>query len=153
MNENPQNDREENLEAPAKLIAALKETSQLRVFVPSYVDDAAFQAARRHFEKPTKKRFGNFCRWMLWPALAAACVLMIAITRLLTASLHTRYAREDLNHDGRVDILDSFALARQLKNGAALSTAFDVNGDGVIDERDVALIAAQAVKLERGKHS
>ena len=153
MNESPQPDSEQNLEAPAKLVNALKETSRSRVFVPPYVDADVFQAARRHLEKPAKGRSGNFRRWMLWPALAVACALIVALTRLFTTSIHPRYAREDFNHDGRVDILDSFALARQLKAGGTPNATFDVNGDGVVDERDVVLIATHAVQLKKDNHS
>jgi hypothetical protein len=52
-----------------------------------------------------------------------------------------------------VDILDAFALARQLKQGGSGNLQLDVNGDGVVDERDVAALAARAVKLERGGRS
>ena len=81
-----------------------------------------------------------------------------ALTHLVTRSIsnysrQAAFAREDVNHDGRVDILDAFALARQLKAGAARATRFDINGDGVVDERDVASIAARAVRLEKGGHS
>ena len=58
----------------------------------------------------------------------------------------------DVNGDGRVDILDAFQLARQMEaNGPALLKddlrPFDRNGDGIIDETDVRLIATEAVKL------
>jgi hypothetical protein len=49
--------------------------------------------------------------------------------------------------------LDSFALARELKNGQQSPAVFDVNGDGVVDDRDVALIAAHAVELRKGNRS
>jgi hypothetical protein len=63
------------------------------------------------------------------------------------------FARGDLNHDGHVDIVDAFALARQLKQGGTRNLQLDLNGDGVVDERDVAALAARAVKLEQGGHS
>ena len=159
MNENSPSESEQNLEAPAKLIAALKENSRREIFVPPYLDQAVFRAAEKHFEKPAKKRFGTIYRRLLWAALAGACVLCIWMARLfvphqdLKSVVRTDYAREDLNHDGKVDILDSFALARDLKNGKPSPTVFDVNGDGVVDERDVALIAAHAVELGKGNRS
>jgi hypothetical protein len=52
-----------------------------------------------------------------------------------------------------VDILDAFALARQLKSGLVPGPGQDINGDGVVDERDVETIAAQAVRLQKGGHS
>jgi hypothetical protein len=52
-----------------------------------------------------------------------------------------------------VDILDAFALARQMKGGGDLGAKFDVNGDGKVDEGDVATLATKAVQLERGGRS
>ena len=57
--------------------------------------------------------------------------------------------REDLTGDGKVDVLDAFFLARQIKNGGPLDLKWDVNGDGVVDQRDVDWIASKAVSLER----
>jgi hypothetical protein len=63
------------------------------------------------------------------------------------------YAREDVNRDGRVDILDAFLLARQLQSGDNPGSSLDLNGDGVVDHRDAESIAAKAVKLEKGGQS
>jgi len=159
MNENNPSDSEGNIEAPARLVAALKESSRREIFVPPYVDRAVLKAAEQHLNKRAKKRLGNFYRWLLWPAFATVCVLGIWMARLLIpqgefkSAIRTDYAREDLNRDGQVDILDSFALARELKSGKSLPAIFDVNGDGVVDERDVALIAAHAVELRKDNRS
>ena len=95
---------------------------------------------------------------MPWVAAAAAIVLLIALPQLVRKpgggpNSDVAIARGDFNHDRRVDILDAFALARQLKQGATRNLQLDVNGDGVVDERDVAALAARAVKLEQGGHS
>jgi len=98
-------------------------------------------------------------RFMPWAAAAAATILLLAtILQFFKQPVSgpardSAFARGDLNHDGRVDILDAFALARQLKQGETRNLQLDVNGDGVVDERDVATLAARAVKLEQGGHS
>jgi hypothetical protein len=153
MNESSQHDSENDLDAPPKLVTALKEASRRDVFVPPYVDGAIFKAARQYLGRPERRPLLHFRRWMLWPALAAACVLIACVARLLMTSTQLRYAREDLNHDGKVDILDSFALARELKTGKPLPATYDINGDGVVDERDIALIAAHAVQLKKDNGS
>jgi hypothetical protein len=162
MNESDQHDSKHNLEAPTRLVSALKEVSRREIFIPPYVDQAILKAAQERLAPRAKARFGNFRRWMLWPALAAVCVLIACLVRLFDStqyvyrSNHTvepLYAHEDLNHDGKVDILDAFALARQIKSSAHLSASLDVNGDGVVDGRDVALIAAHAVQLKPDKGS
>jgi hypothetical protein len=63
------------------------------------------------------------------------------------------HAGEDLNHDGRVDILDAFQLARQLQTGQKPAAGLDLNGDGVVDWRDVEVLATRAVHLEKGGQS
>ena len=62
------------------------------------------------------------------------------------------FSGEDINHDGRVDILDAFALARELQKKGSVGVHTDFHGDGVVDDRDVELIAIHAVSLgKRGK--
>lgn len=69
---------------------------------------------------------------------------------------------EDVDGNGRVDMLDAFALARRIDRRDGISEgrpsrdrpdrvdlSFDVNGDAVVDDRDVDLIAARAVLLEK----
>ena len=55
----------------------------------------------------------------------------------------------DLDHNGRVDILDAFHLARQLDADIA-PAAGDINSDGRIDRADVEAIAMKAVTLTQG---
>jgi len=95
---------------------------------------------------------------MPWVAAAAAIALLAAIPRFFKPPTprsvrDSALARWDFNSGRHVDILDAFALARQLKQGGARNLQWDVNGDGVVDERDVAAIAARAVRLEQGGRS
>jgi hypothetical protein len=89
---------------------------------------------------------------------AAVVVVLIEIPQFFNqpASSQARdasFVRGDLNHDRHVDILDAFALARQLKQGGPGNLPLDVNGDGVVDERDVEALVVRAVKLEPAGHS
>jgi hypothetical protein len=87
--------------------------------------------------------------------LAAAVVLMAWLARPLldrTSAPLAGQRVEDLNRDGRIDILDAFALARQVEHGEKPGRQLDLNGDGMIDRRDAELIAAHAVSLEKGNH-
>jgi len=59
------------------------------------------------------------------------------------------YVREDLNRDGKVDILDAFILAKKLQGANVSDRTLDLNGDGVIDHRDAEIIATHAVSLEK----
>lgn len=88
----------------------------------------------------TGKRFSR--RWL---GAAAAVVLLLVLSPRFSKS--ERALAGDVDRNGRVDILDAFAVARALEARTALAGAWDVNGDGAIDERDVALILSRAVSL------
>jgi hypothetical protein len=155
--DNNEPDPDEALEAPPKLVAALQRLPHEAVFIPPTADQAILRAAREHLEGPQRSRPGWF-RFMPWVAAAAAIVLLVALPQFSkrpapAPARDSASARWDLNRDGRVDILDAFDLARQLKQGGAKNLQQDLSGDGVVDERDVAAIAARAVKLEQGRHS
>jgi hypothetical protein len=55
---------------------------------------------------------------------------------------------EDLNRDGKLDILDAYLLAKRLADQQPLAKEWDVNGDGVINGKDVDAVALAAVKLK-----
>jgi hypothetical protein len=61
----------------------------------------------------------------------------------------SRFAREDVNRDSIVNILDAFQLARELRSGVPLPSRFDFNGDGIVNRGDADAVAAKAVRLER----
>ncbi len=156
MPENNRRREDEALEAPPELVSALKRSLKPAIFIPPVVDEAILHSARRQLAR--RKELGF--RWPLilrWAAAMAALVVLLAILpqflRKSGPTTASRYSRGDVNHDGQVDILDAFALARELKAGAHPSRQLDINGDGVVDERDVATLAARAVSLEKGGHS
>ena len=144
----------EELPAPARLVAALKEPPARRVFVPSSVDDALLKAARQHFAKPERASFRFPRPWILWPTMATACITLAGLAYFASRpSSQSEFAREDLNRDGRVDILDAFQLARETQSNTKPTTTADLNKDGLVDRRDVEIIATHAVKLEKGGKS
>jgi hypothetical protein len=159
--DNNPHDQDEGLEAPPQLVSALKRLPQEPVFIPPTADAAILRAARKHLTQPVNGRRGwlGWFRFMPWVAGAAATILLLAaIPQFFKQPVpgparDSAFTRGDLNHDGHVDILDAFALARRLKQGETKNLQLDLNGDGIVDERDVAALAARAVKLEQGGHS
>jgi hypothetical protein len=91
--------------------------------------------------------------WLLWPTAATACLALAGLAYLTSRSPQQSFAREDLNRDGRVDILDVFQLAREIQSGEKPPREADLNQDGLIDRRDAELIATHAVNLEKGRKS
>jgi len=164
----------ENLEAPPRLVAALRQLPKEPVFVPPTVDEALMKAARQHLGKREKKGISWF-RLLPWSVATAGVAAAVFLTyphakerpgrsghqgaerSKMTASetgLEPRShgaadVRQDLNGDGKVDILDAFILAKKLQGAPFRDPSLDVNGDGVIDRRDVETIAAHAVSLEK----
>jgi hypothetical protein len=61
------------------------------------------------------------------------------------AALSVDSLQRDVDRNGRVDILDAFALARMIRQD---DSAFnDINGDGRADQLDIDLVARDAVRL------
>lgn len=80
-------------------------------------------------------------------SFAMAAALLLAVGGLWLALWPGRTVPGDVDRSGRVDIVDAYALAVQLKSGVKVDAAFDVNGDGKVDERDVEEIARRSVAV------
>jgi len=145
----------EKPQLPPALVAALKELPSRRVFVPPTVDEAVLRAARRHLAREQRTGWAAVRSWLTWPALATACVVIAGFVFLQPKQRGepNGFVREDRNHDGQVDILDAFQLAREVRAGRPLLPALDFNRDGVVDRRDAELVATRAVKLAKGGRS
>src|SRR5437867_10626046 len=95
----PNEDFDESLEAPAKLVTALRELPQERIFVPPTLDEAVLRAARNHLEGEDEKQF-NWFRLMPWAVAVAMLALLLMLGQLFTSTLKTHrgrtFAREDI---------------------------------------------------------
>ena len=154
--ENNDDHEKEALEAPPKLVSALKRSPKAPIFIPPAVDETILRAARRHLSRLESPWF-KWSRLFRWGMAVAALALLLAIVpqalRKVGPTAGSRLVRGDLNHEGQVDILDAFALARELEKGAHPGPQWDINGDGIIDKRDVAALAVRAVSLGKGGRS
>ena len=148
---NTRHDGEEP-QAPPRLVAALKELPPRRVFVPPTLDERVIRAARQHLAAPQRTGWVGLRPWLSWLALAASCFVIAMLVLLTIRKTPTRQASADLNHDGQVDILDAFQLERDLQ-ARKKAVGPDVNGDGVVDGKDVTALAAKAVALPKGGRS
>ena len=66
------------------------------------------------------------------------------------AALAVSPSQADIDRNGEVNILDAFTLARHIESRQPLSQLWDLNGDGLVDRRDVDTIAMAAVRLNKG---
>jgi len=117
-------------------------------------------AARVHAELAAAGSRGAPLRRLApWAAAAAGIAIVAAAGALWRGGLWSAapafevpagIARaDDVNRDGRVDVLDAFALARALDAGGG-RPVWDVNRDGAVDEGDVDAVALAAVSLGGG---
>ena len=131
--------------------------AKVEIAVPEEIERRILWEARKRALTVRRRQ-----RWWRpgWAAAAAAAVLL-GLTSLLrlapepqpdvvalarrpkAAAPLARVRAEDIDGDGRIDILDAFALARAVEAGGGA----DVNGDGVVDQRDVQVLADAAVRL------
>jgi hypothetical protein len=135
----------------SRLGRALGGLRKASVLIPPAVDEAVLAKARPRLARIRIQRL-NWRRTQ-WLAVAACLMLGTMLARtVLNRGTTKHFAREDLNHDQRVDILDAFQLARELRDGKA-RTGDDFNGDGKVDAADVEFLAKRAVSLEKRGHS
>jgi hypothetical protein len=135
--------------------AELARLNEPGIAVPMELDEAILSGAKSSFDSRRRK-------WMIiqriGAGLAAAAVLAIAV-HIFLPSPHSPGPLErpqlaqmaDINHDGRVDILDAYVVARHIARHDSLDKAWDINGDGVVDQKDVDLIATLAVHVSGEK--
>jgi hypothetical protein len=130
--------------APARLAEDLRLLVDREIPVPAATDEAILGPARRTLGRR------RTLRRLRWTGVAAALVLPARLRRSHRQPGPDRVAwREDVDANGRVDILDAFVLARRLRAGEPLDARWDVTGDGRVDAADVDRIARQAVRLDR----
>lgn len=153
-----------NAEPPDTVKAALRTRFGPVPDVPSNIDQSILADARRHFEqhgpaslRPTRWRRVSKWQWtVLGSSVAAACVLFFAMKAQPPQNEQTFAARSvdessdaelksDVDLNGQVDILDAFAMARQIRSGQDMR--YDINRDGRFDKLDIDIVAREAVKL------
>jgi hypothetical protein len=88
-------------------------------------------------------------RWGTGLAAGLAAVIVIVIS-LNRPPASKSIVKGDVNGDSQFNMVDALALAKHIAANDKLERAWDVNGDGVIDQKDVDVIAAAAVSLKQG---
>jgi hypothetical protein len=128
--------------------------------VPSEIDESILADARRHFEqsgpaslRPARRRKISAWKWTaIASTITAACAAFVVWQpaeksgeAFTEATKVQDSAGSDVDRNGRVDILDAFALARQMRDG--VGSGHDINRDGRFDQLDIELVARESVKL------
>jgi len=123
--------------------------------VPARVDRAVAEAARRHFGRPQRRLW-----WVRWAVAAATTAAAVVVWTVYVpafrpplspaAKFAAEMKRADIDHSGRVDILDAFRLARHIESANPIQETWDINGDGLVNRDDVDSVALAAVRVSNG---
>lgn len=133
--------------------------------VPQQVDKTIADMAKTRLRESKHGTPRRLIVPVRWAAVAAAAVIVLG-TILYTTVTHNKpqsaihnpksvgpglaEGRADIDGNGRVDILDAFRLARDVESRGQAEMKWDLNGDGVVDHKDVDLVAFAAVRLDKG---
>lgn len=152
----PGDDRE--WQAPEAFTNALQQLEKERVFIPPSVDERILARAQEQIRRAARRqRRRQVATRVLALAACIAFLAWIAATNIFRPGRQQansgRNLPEDVNGDGRVDILDAFELARVIERGNPLPSKADLNGDGRVDSADVEIIARHSVSIEKGGRS
>ena len=138
----------DDLTVPPKLAQAIHARYSPDIVVPAEINRLIVNQARANLAR--RRRL----RWWAMGGSAIAAVAVVAVVLLrppLPRSVPSVASGPgDINGDGRIDMLDAYLLAKHIKDGDRLDPRWDMNGDGVIVQRDIDAIAAIAVSLGKG---
>ncbi|MBN1765201.1 MAG: hypothetical protein JW860_08090 [Sedimentisphaerales bacterium] len=136
----------------------LKDLFQPDSSVSPQMDWAILDRAQQQLQHQARSKR----RWLPWVVSVASAAAVVAILLNLDFSpvpapvdqsahpISPVLAATDIDYSGRVDILDAFTLARHLETSSQPDTRWDVNNDGLVNNRDVDYVAMAAVRLEKG---
>jgi hypothetical protein len=157
MQESMDNRRDDNIErwveegGPPQLRARLSALYGNGPAISRGVDERILGAAREEMARRVRMRW--VMRYAIGSVAAAAAVVLIVMRTTHQDQPPAKngaavVAAEDLNRDGKIDILDAYLMARSLAAKEAMAGEWDFNHDGMVDGRDVDVIALAAVKLK-----
>lgn len=154
------NDSEEHFERESEPKISGKLSEDLNALfrpdfsVPPEVDRAIMDRASQHLVRRRQKT--RILRWLSSAAAAAAVIVFIFLLdtakepSLVPSHLTVIAAMTDIDRNGCVDILDAFRLARHIESAEKPDSKWDINGDGIVNRKDVDTVAFAAVRLDKG---
>lgn len=148
-------DEDLDLKGSSKLSADLKALFTPELSVPPEVDRAIMDQAHQRLLRGHRPH--RLFRWVAPVAAAAAVIIFVFMLEFTTEEPESALSRSvlaaaqaDIDHNGRVDILDAFKLARHIKSADRPDIKWDINGDGLVNRSDVDSVAFAAVRLDKG---
>jgi hypothetical protein len=141
---------------PGPLAAEIQAAYRRDVSVPPSLDAAILSEAKAGFAR--RRRFRLVLRGAAVAAAAAVVVMAVQLKHAPSSPSPIAIVApaspqqpapiapgEDVDRNGKVDILDAFVVAKLIEVQGELVRKYDVNGDGKVDQADVDRIAVVAV--------
>ena len=148
-----------NEDLPQRLVTELRTFYEVPA-VPPALDAAILADARAGFARRRRFALARRVGIAALGTAAAAALAVLALRPAMTGvepqpgtgvqhlSVVTAAAAEDVDHSGKVDILDAFVVAKLIEVDSQINETYDVNGDGKVDQSDVDRIASVAVAVD-----
>ena len=133
-------------QVPPRLAEALRELDSAQPITTGL--DARVRAQADRLADPIRLpvRRVAFVGGALAAGLALALVFWPQLSRPRSSGVNTPSIAGDLDRDGRVTVLDAYAVARGVRTGR-VDPAWDANADGTVDLADAEALATIAVRL------
>jgi hypothetical protein len=125
-----------------KLGKALQAAYGHRAAVPARVDEAIRAAATERFGR--RRRLRLIARWGTGLAAGIAAAIVLIVT------LHRPTPLGPVGFDRQMTMVDALNLGKHLAAKDSIDRSWDMNRDGVIDQKDIDVVAALSVTLKRG---
>lgn len=144
-----QSDEHSDDELPPRLKDDLAAVYGPAIQVPASIDRLILSAVGAGIAR--RRRSHRIIRWAGAAAAAAALAIGLRVALVRPSATSGPVALVgDVNGDGKVDILDAYVVARAIHDHGRLNPAWDVNRDGVVDEKDVDWIVNSSVSIGPG---
>ena len=147
-------DEESDLKVTSEFAEDLEALFRSDLTIPAEVDRSVMGRAHRRFVRRPGLR--KLVLRLSGVAAAAAVIIFFFTFNLretsfpVISSLDTAVQQDDFDHNGQVNILDAFKLARYIESAKQPEIKWDINGDGLVNRGDVDSIALAAVRLNKG---
>lgn len=141
-----QNSHHEDVEQlPDQMLEDLQSMFDAKVLVPPDLDQQILNQATQRLGSVRSRRRRRYA--VPWAAAAAVAIVAAGTWWSASETASVQVAREDVDANGRVDIMDAYILAGRLREQGAVDPKWDINSDGKVDDQDVDAIAMTAVSL------
>lgn len=131
------------IHADIKLLDGEFKDLKKKTEIPLLVDQKIYQEISERSKEIRKSLF----RKNVFTSISAIAAVIILSFAVFTNVKSVDPVMADINKDGDVNVLDSLLLAQKIDK-LSFDKASDLNGDGVLDSKDLKLVRSAVVNLD-----